>query len=126
MLKHSMIAALASMAMVGSTFAAPVPGFEGPYNTVFTDCTLPEGGFSADNREAEIAAGLASCETAINGYADGLVEAVTIEVANVSFTELRSEVFAANEPDEEWQALVDALFELLLPDSGAIDFASPT
>lgn len=99
-------------ASVGS--AAPVPGFEGLYSAVAAACSLP----SED---------LAACELAINAYAAALVANVDISVANKSFQELRSEVFAANEPNQDFQADVDALFELLLPDSGAVaPAASPT
>jgi hypothetical protein len=97
---------------VSSTVAAPVPGYEGLYNTVYTSCTLPDGS-------------LAACESAINGYAGALVADVEPEAALQSFIALRSEVFAANSADDEFQAQVDALFELLLPDSGAIGLGAP-
>ncbi len=100
------------------TSAAPVPGYEGLYNAVAVACSLPSEDTAAD---------LAACEAAINAYAAALVANVDISVANKSFQELRAEVFAANEPDEEFQADVDALFELLLPESGALaPAASPT
>lgn len=106
-------AGMLSVAGLPGANAAPVPGFEDLYNTVFTSCTLPAGT-------------LAACEAAINAYASALVANVELTVANQSFSELRLEVFAANAADEEFQADIDALFELLLPDSGAIGaVASP-
>ena len=89
------------------TVAAPVPGFEGLYSTLIASCSLPDGTEAA-------------CEAAITAYADALVAAVDIEVANQSFSEARQEVFALNGGDATFQAAIDALFELLLPDSGAI------
>ncbi|MCR6673613.1 hypothetical protein [Devosia ginsengisoli] len=106
-------AGMLSVAGLSGANAAPVPGFEDLYNTVFTSCTLPDGT-------------LAACEAAINAYASALVANVELTVANQSFSELRQEVFVANAADEEFQADIDALFELLLPDSGAIGaVASP-
>lgn len=89
------------------TVAAPVPGFEGLYSTLIASCSLPDGTEAA-------------CEAAITAYADALVAAVDIEVANQSFSEARQEVFVLNGGDVTFQAAIDALFELLLPDSGAI------
>jgi hypothetical protein len=100
-------AGVLSVAGAAGANAAPVPGYEGLYNTVYTSCTLPDGT-------------LAACETAINAYAGALVSSVALEAANQSFTELRQEVYAANAPDPQFRADIDALFELLLPDSGAI------
>lgn len=97
---------LGSMAPLGA-IAAPVPGYEAQYTAVVTACTLPSDS-------------LPDCEASINNYAGDLVGIVDLAVANESFVALRAEVFAANEPDEPFQEAVDALFELLLPDSGAI------
>ena len=101
------MAGMVGLAAVGGSTAAPVPGYEGLYNTVFTSCTLPDGTLEA-------------CESAINAYAGALVAAIDPETALQSFTALRSEVFAANAADTEFQIDIDALFELLLPESGAI------
>lgn len=89
--------------------AAAVPGFEDLYNAVFASCTPPAGTPAA-------------CEAAINAYSAALVAAgVDPAVALQSFTELRAEVAAAG-----GGAAIEALFEELLPDSGAIgDQASP-
>lgn len=100
-----------TLGAAGSIYAAPVAGsadYVTLYNTVFSDCTLPDGT-------------VAACEAAINAYAGRLVgDGVEIADANASFMALRSEVFAANAADDEFQALIDALFEELLPDSGSI------
>lgn len=95
------------LSVLPAATAAPVSGFEGLYTAVFTNCTIPLGT-------------LETCEAAINAYAAALSAAVELEVANQSFTELRAEVFAANVADEPFQSDVDALFELLLPNSGAL------
>lgn len=110
MRKLIMAVATASTLGLGATsgtVAAPVPGFEGLYSTLIASCSLPDGTEAA-------------CEAAITAYADALVAAVDIEVANQSFSEARQEVFALNGSDVTFQAAIDALFELLLPDSGAI------
>lgn len=104
-------AGVLSVASLSGANAAPVPGYEALYNAVFVNCTLPDGT-------------LQTCEAAINEYAGALVAAVELPVANQSFTELRLEVFDANAADEEFQADIDALFELLLPDSGALGIAT--
>lgn len=100
-------AGLLSVVPLSAAVAAPVPGFEDLYNAVFTACTLPAGELQA-------------CEAAINAYSGALVASTELSVANQSFTELRAEVFTANAADEQFQTDIDALFELLLPDSGAI------
>ena len=112
---RKLIMAVAAAGMLGlgatsGTVAAPVPGFEGLYSTLIASCSLPDGTEAA-------------CEAAITAYADALVAAVDIEVANQSFSEARQEVFALNASDTAFQSAIDALFELLLPDSGAIDGA---
>ncbi len=115
MRKLIMAVATASTLGLGATsgtVAAPVPGFEGLYSTLIASCSLPDGTEAA-------------CEAAITAYADALVAAVDIEVANQSFSEARQEVFALNGGDVTFQAAIDALFELLLPDSGAIGGALP-
>lgn len=90
---------------------APVEGFEAQYTAVFADCTLPNGTVSL-------------CEAAINTYSGALVSAaIDLADANASFTALRQEVFTANAPSEPFQLEIDALFELLLPDSGALGAA---
>lgn len=82
--------------------AAAVPGFEGLYDAVLSACTPPLGTPAA-------------CEAAINAYSAALVEAgIDPEVALQSFTELRAEVRAAGGGD-----VIEALFEELLPESGA-------
>ena len=100
-------AGVLGMAAISASNAAPVSGYEGLYSAVFTSCTIPTGT-------------VPTCETAINACAGALASAVDLEVANASFTALRSEVFAANAADEGFQAEIDALFELLLPGSGAL------
>jgi hypothetical protein len=100
-------AGVLGMSGLGVANAAPAGGYDDLYAAVITSCSLPAGTLEA-------------CEAAINGYSSALVVAVTLPVANQSFSEARKEVFALNAADEEFQAAIDALFELLLPDSGAI------
>ena len=109
-------AGLTSFAPVTSLQAAPVPGYETFYDATFAACTLPDGTVEA-------------CAASINAYTDALISGgVSLDEANSSFTVLRADVFAANAADEEFAALIDALFEELLPESGAIGpvSASPT
>jgi hypothetical protein len=102
------IAAIVSLAGVGHAVAAPIPGFEANYAANFAACTLPDGT-------------LAACETAINAHSAALVNGgFDLVTANAAFTALRAEVFAANAADKDFRGLVDALFEQLLPNSGAI------
>lgn len=99
---------LVSLGAVSGSTAAPVPGFDALYSANFTSCTLPDGT-------------LAACEAAINAHVDALIAGgVDQATSNSSFTALRSEVFTANAADSAFQAAIDALFESLLPDSGAI------
>ncbi len=99
---------IAGLSVVSTSQAAPVSGYDGLYNAVISSCSLPDGTVDA-------------CSAAITAYAGALINAdVAIEVANQSFSEARLEVFALNAGDEEFQAVIDALFEELLPDSGAI------
>lgn len=109
------MAGVLGLGAVSAASAAPVLGYEGLYETLIADCSLPDGTVRA-------------CEVAINAYATALTTSVDLAVANGSFTEARLEVFAANAADEEFQAEIDALFELLLPESGALGptGASPT
>lgn len=100
-------AAVLSLSALPASNAAPVPGFEALYAALVTACSLPAGA-------------VPDCEAAINAYSGAIVGAVDLTVANQSFTEVRAEVFATNAPNEEFQADIDALFELLLPDSGAV------
>ncbi|MGV8832909.1 MAG: hypothetical protein ACOH2N_13110 [Devosia sp.] len=100
-------AGVLGMAAISAPNAAPVAGYEALYSAVSSACTIPAGT-------------LAACETAINAYSGALASAVDLAVANASFTALRAEVFAINAPNPEFQAQIDALFELLLPDSGAL------
>ena len=96
MRKLIMAVATASMLGLGATsgtVAAPVPGFEGLYSTLIASCSLPDGTEAA-------------CEAAITAYADALVAAVDIEVANQSFSEARQEVFALNAGDTAFQAAI--------------------
>jgi hypothetical protein len=80
---------------------------------VYTDCTIPAGT-------------VVLCEAAINAYAAAIVPVVDLPEANLSFSALRLEVFDGNAADVPFQTLIDDLFELLLPDSGAIGaLASP-
>ena len=104
---------LIGLASFSATKAAPVPGFEALYQAVFAACT-PAGG---------VAPASAACEAAINAYSGALVAAgVGPALALQSFTELRAEVAAAGGGD-----VIEALFEELLPESGAIPTAvSPT
>lgn len=101
------MAGVLGMSAMSTANAAAVGGYDGLYATLITSCSLPNGTLEA-------------CEAAINGYSSALVVSVDIAVANQSFTEARKEVFALNAADEKFQADIDALFELLLPDSGAI------
>lgn len=96
-----------SMAAISMTAAAPVPGFEALYEAAFAACT-PSGG---------AAPSVDACEAAINAYSSALIAAgVEPAVALESFTELRAEVAEAG-----GGAAIDALFEELLPESGAVD-----
>ena len=98
-----LLASALGTSVVSAPNAAPVPGFESLYTAVFAACTPPAGTAGA-------------CEAAINAYSAALVAAgVEPAVALASFTELRSEVVAAGGAAE-----IDALFEALLPESGAI------
>lgn len=107
-------ASMLGLGAVSGTVAAPVPGYEALYTTLIGSCSLPDGTH-------------ATCEAAITAYAGALVAGVDIDTANQSFSEARGEVFALNAADEAFQADIDALFELLLPDSGALPAApSPT
>jgi hypothetical protein len=93
---------------VSGAVAAPIAGFDAQYAAVSANCTLPNGTVPL-------------CEAAINAYSGALVAAnISIDEANASFTALRAEVFAVNAPNEPFQIEIDALFELLLPNSGAI------
>lgn len=108
------LAGVLGLGTVSATSAAAVPGFEDLYNAALAACTPPAG-----NAEA--------CEAAINAYSGALVGAVDIDVALASFKELRAEVLEANGGDATLMADIDALFELLLPESGAVaPAASPT
>lgn len=101
-------AALAGLFGATQVMAAAVPGYEGLYSANYAACILPDGT-------------LVACETAIQAHVTALVSGdVELETANASFQELRSEVYAANAADEDFQRAIDDLFELLLPDSGAI------
>lgn len=94
-------------------YAEPVPGFEQQYNTALTSCTVPAGTVEA-------------CTVAINGYVAALVAAsVPLEEANVSFRALRAEVRRRNAGNPEFLAAIEALFEQLLPDSGAVGGVVP-
>jgi hypothetical protein len=100
-------AGVLSFAALANVSGAPIAGFESLYSTLITACSLPAGT-------------VADCEVAINSYAGAIVDAVSLESANASFSEARAEVFSLNASDEPFQAEIDALFELLLPNSGAI------
>lgn len=119
-------AGVLGMAAISLSFAAPVPGFEAQYSAVFASCTIPAGPVPVP--AAASTAARSACEAAINAYSGALATSVELAVANESFTALRLEVFAANAPDKAFQTMIDALFELLLPDSGALGpvVASPT
>lgn len=105
------VLATASMLGFGSlspAFAEPVGGYDDLYNTMITACSLPDGT-------------VLDCNDAITAYATALVnDNVDEDTSNKSFMEARAYVFEVNEPDPEFQADIDALFELLLPNSGAI------
>ncbi|MDB5622809.1 MAG: hypothetical protein JWR39_1372 [Devosia sp.] len=100
--------ALALIPLAPAAYAAPVAGYESQYEAVRYNCSLPVGT-------------VPNCETAINTYSGVLVTGgVSLDAANASFTAVRATVWTLNEPDPEFQADIDALFELLLPDSGAL------
>lgn len=103
MFSFAMIGAISALSFAAQpAMAAAVPGFEDLYDAVLTNCTPPAGT-------------PALCEAAINAYSAALVEAgVDPVVALQSFTELRAEVRANGGGD-----VIEALFEQLLPDSGA-------
>ncbi|MEQ9637532.1 MAG: hypothetical protein RLW68_15810 [Devosia marina] len=96
----------AGLAAMSSAQAAPVPGYEVLYEAVFLACT-PDAG---------VAPVVAVCTDAINAYAGALIAGgVSEEAALQSFAALRIEVAVA-----DGGLLIDAAFEELLPDSGAI------
>ena len=100
--------ALALIPLAPAAYAAPVSGYEALYQDVERHCSLPIGT-------------LLDCENAINAYSNALIGAgVSLDAANASFQAVRAVVWTNNEPDPEFQADIDALFELLLPDSGAL------
>lgn len=100
--------AVLSFFVAGNAMAAAVPGYETQYNTLVINCTIPIGT-------------LEECGAAINAYSGALIAGgISITVANLSFSAVRQEVFTANAPDGAFQSQIDALFEQLLPDSGAI------
>lgn len=105
-------AGVLSIAALTISNAAPVAGFEALYDAAFAACT-PAGGVAPDP---------AACEAAINAYSQALIAAgVDPAVALQSFTELRSEVAAAGGGDA-----IEALFEELLPESGAVGPTDPS
>lgn len=105
---------VAGLSAVSGSNAAPVSGYDALYNAVISSCSLPDG--TVDD-----------CASAITAYSGALITAdVDIGAANQSFSEARSEVFALNAADPEFQAAIDALFEELLPDSGAIGPVDPS
>jgi len=104
----TVLSAFLAFAGTGQAIASPVPGYESFYTANYAACTLPNGT-------------VAACETAINNHVSALVGGgVDTAEANNSFTALRSEVFSANSADEDFRAQIDALFEQLLPNSGAV------
>lgn len=107
----TIIAAAAALNLSGLavTQAAPVAGFEAQYEAAFAACA-PGGSPEA-------------CEAAINALSAAMIAAgVAPAAALQSFTELRAEVVAAG-----GDAAIQALFEELLPESGAVgDSPSPT
>lgn len=105
---------VAAALTVSSVHAAPVSGygdtldaqFASLYAAAFAACT-PSGGAPADAD---------ACAAAINAYSAALVAAgVPLEVAVVSFQELRDEVRAAG-----GGAAIDAVFEQLLPETESV------
>ena len=111
---HKLVSVLATASMLGLGFlspayAEPVGGYDALYNTMITACSLPDGA-------------VLDCNDAITAYATALVnDNIDEDTSNKSFMEARAFVFEVNAPDPEFQADIDALFELLLPNSGAID-----
>lgn len=101
-----------TLATLSMSQAAPVPGFEALYQAAFAACTPANG----------VPPSVEACEAAINAYSAALIAAgIDPAVALASFTALRAEVAAAG-----GGAAIAALFEQLLPGSGAIVEASPT
>lgn len=112
-MRKFVFALIASASMVSAPMASPWPGFEAQYSANYVACILPDGT-------------LAKCESAITAHVDALLAAdVELDAANDVFSALRKEVFDANAADPEFQKAIDALFELLLPDSGSIGIAAP-
>ncbi len=96
----------AGLAAMSSAQAAPVPGYEALYEAVFLACT-PDAG---------VAPVVAVCTDAINAYSSALIAGgVSEEAALQSFAALRGEVAVA-----DGGLPIDAVFEELLPESGAI------
>jgi hypothetical protein len=102
-----------SLATLTMSYAAPVPGFEALYQAAFAACTPANG----------VPPSPEACEAAINAYSAALIAAgIDPAVVLTSFTALRAEVAAAGGGDA-----IAALFEALLPETGAINpAASPT
>lgn len=98
-----------------AAYAKPVAGFEAGYTSTTVACTLPAGS-EADCRAALTA--LIASYVVIDPNTNAPV--VAQDTAATSFAEMRQEVFAVNAPNPTFQAAIDAIFEELLPDSGAI------
>lgn len=98
-------AGVLSISALSGANAAPVPGFEGLYNAVLASCAPSGGAADAD-----------ACAAAINALSAAMIAGgVAPATALQSFTELRAEVRAAGGGDA-----IEALFEELLPESGAL------
>jgi len=116
LLSTAATAAGLSVAMVASAVAAPVQGFGAErdalygqlYAAVFTSCSGP--GANVDALTA-----------AIDAYSSQLVgDGVPLEVALLSFTQVRGECAAANAGNVALLASIDGVFEGLLPETGSI------
>ncbi len=107
------LCAVGALSFSSVAYAEPVPGFEEQYNSALASCTVPAGTVDA-------------CTAAINGYVAALVGAgVPLEQANISFRALRTEVRVRNAANPQFLAAIEALFEQLLPDSGAVGGGTP-
>ncbi|WP_375450523.1 hypothetical protein [uncultured Devosia sp.] len=102
------VMALGLSSLGGAAQAAAVSGFESSYEALQTNCSLPVGLVN-------------ECESGIEAYSSALVGGgIALDEANISFSAVRLAVFELNAADSDFQLQIDALFDRLLPNSGAL------